>query len=200
MKIKNPKVTLEDEARSGVEENVRNGFLDWLLRFNVLGDDGEFYSLGGSILSLAEEKLDLVNMGWTKGKGEVVQLPYSIYKLARFPMPGMDLLLEKPQGTLQIERREHSVYVTCGDEFKVECLEDNTWHFMLDSLDGRYRADMYHKPYGYPLWYGREEPSYLTQHSITYGYNWAGDVDGDIWINDKKIHITGTGQREICCC
>lgn len=30
MKINNTKVTLSDEARKGVEEEVRSGFLDWL--------------------------------------------------------------------------------------------------------------------------------------------------------------------------
>ena len=50
MKIENPKVTLADEARNGVEEEVRSGFLDWLLEFNVEGDNGEIYALGGSIL------------------------------------------------------------------------------------------------------------------------------------------------------
>lgn len=30
MKIENPKVTLADEARNGVVEEVRSGFLDWL--------------------------------------------------------------------------------------------------------------------------------------------------------------------------
>ena len=62
MKIANPKVTLADEARSGVVEEVRSGFLDWLMEFHVEGDDGELYALGGSILSLALEKMDMVNL------------------------------------------------------------------------------------------------------------------------------------------
>lgn len=73
--------------------------------------------------------------------------------------------------------------------------EDNSWHFLIDTLDGEYKADLRHTPYGYPLWYGREKPSYLTQHSVTYGYNWAGDTEGDIWINNKKIHVKGTGRQ-----
>ena len=74
MKINNPKVTLSDEARNGVKEEVRSGFLDWLMEFNVEGDDGELYALGGSILSLALEKMDLVNICYAKGKGSVKQL------------------------------------------------------------------------------------------------------------------------------
>ena len=53
MKIENPAVTLADEARCGVKEEVRSGFLDWLTSFVVQGDDGETYVCGGSILSLA---------------------------------------------------------------------------------------------------------------------------------------------------
>lgn len=85
MKIDNPKVTLADEARNGVKEAVRSGFLDWLFQFSVTGDDGELYSLGGSILSLALEKLDVVSINVAKGTGKVEQLPNSIYKIGKFP-------------------------------------------------------------------------------------------------------------------
>ncbi|WP_028296286.1 hypothetical protein [Olivibacter sitiensis] len=196
MKIKNPKVTLADEARNGVEEDVRSGFLDWLFQFSVTGDDGELYSVGGSILSLALEKLDVVSMNWTKGKGHVEQLTNSIYKLGRFPGMQFERLLRKPQGTLTIQKEENKVVVTCGDEYRVECFEDNSWHLVLDSLDGVYKADLYHRPQGYPLWYGREEPSYLTQHSITYGYNWVGDVEGSLFIEGKEVKVKGLGIRE----
>ena len=40
MKINNPKVTLADDARVGVKEELRSGFLDWLHQFSVIGDDG----------------------------------------------------------------------------------------------------------------------------------------------------------------
>lgn len=62
MKIENPEIILADEARKGVKEEVRSGFLDWLFECNVTGDDGELYALGGSILSLALEKMDLVTL------------------------------------------------------------------------------------------------------------------------------------------
>ena len=74
MRIDNPKVTLADEARNGVKEEVRSGFLDWLYEFNVEGDNGELYTFGGSILSLALEKMDMVNLCYAKGKGYVQQL------------------------------------------------------------------------------------------------------------------------------
>lgn len=196
MKINNPKVTLADDARNGVAEDVRSGFLDWLFHFSVTGDDGELYSVGGSILSLALEKLDVISLSWTKGKGDVKQIPNSIYKICKFPGMQFERLLRKPQGTLQIHKEEHKVVVTCGDEYKVECFEDNSWHLMLDSLDGEYKADLYHRPHGYPLWYGREEPSYLTQHSVTYGYNWVGDVEGSLFIKGKEVKVKGLGIRE----
>lgn len=196
MKIKNPKVTLADEARNGVEENVRSGFLDWLFQFSVTGDDGELYSVGGSILSLELEQLDVVSINLAKGKGQAEQLPSSIYKIGRFPGMQFERLLRKPKGTLQIQKEEHKVVVTCGEEYKVECFEDNSWHLLIDSLDGTYRADLYHKPQGYPLWYGREKPSYLTQHSVTYGYNWAGYVEGTLYIEGKSVKVKGLGIRE----
>lgn len=196
MKIDNPKVTLADEARNGVKEAVRSGFLDWLFQFSVTGDDGELYSLGGSILSLALEKLDVVSINVAKGTGKVEQLPNSIYKIGKFPGMVHEKLFRLPQGTLKIEKRPHSVFVTCSEKYKVECFEDNSWHLMVDLGDGTYRADLYHKPQGYPLWYGREKPSYLTQHSITYGYNWAGNVEGTIWLDGKEIKVKGLGIRE----
>lgn len=196
MKINNPKVTLADEARKGVEEEVRSGFLDWLFQFSVTGDDGEHYSIGGSILSLALEKKDIVSFNWTKGSGVVEQLPNSIYKIARFPGMEYEQLLRKPEGTLEIVQEDGKVTVTCGEEYKVKCFEDHSWHIMIDSLDGKYKADMYHSPKGYPLWYGREKPSYLTQHSITYGYNWAGNVKGTVWLEGKEVHVEGLGIRE----
>lgn len=196
MKIENPKVTLADEARAGVEEEVRSGFLDWLFEFNVEGDDGELYNLGGSILSMNLEKMDLVTLNLSKGKGSVRQLRNSIYKLAEYPGSIMQKFYRNTQGTLKLEHREHSVLVTCGPEYSVECFDNGEWHFIIDTLDGEYKADLWHRAYGYPLWYGREKPSLLTQHSITYGYNWAGDVDGEFVYQGKSVKVKGTGQRE----
>ena len=71
MKIETPNVTLADEARSGVEEDVRSGFLDWLFQFSVTGDDGESYSIGGSILSMALEKPDAVSFTCARGQRHV---------------------------------------------------------------------------------------------------------------------------------
>lgn len=196
MKIQNPAVTLNDEARTGISEQVRSGFLDWLYQFSVTGDDGELYSVGGSILSLAQEKLDVATMNWTRGKGQAVQLPNSIYKLGKYPGMLFERMIKNPQGTLCVQRLPSIVRVSCGLEVQIECRADCTWHILVNSQDGEYRADLYHRPHGFPLWYGRETPSYLTQHSVTYGYNWAGDVDGTLYLNGKEVKVTGRGIRE----
>jgi hypothetical protein len=196
MKIENPKVTLADDARIGVNPEARSGFLDWLMSFSVTGDDGELYNVGGSILSMDREQLDLVSVNMSKGKGYAQQLPGSIYKICRYPGMSVERLFRNPKGTLKIEHKEHSILVTCGPQYQLECFEDNTWHLQVNSGDDIYSADLWHRPQGYPLWYGREKPSFLTQHSVTYGYNWAGAVDGEIVYEGKKICVSGLGIRE----
>ena len=196
MKIANPQVTLADEARAGVDEAVRSGFLDWLHQFSLTGDDGELYSVGGAILSMSLEQLDVVSLTVARGKGQARQLPESIYKVTEYPGMLYERMWRQPAGTLTIERGDDCVRVSCGPQYRVECFADHSWHFLLDSLDGTYRADLWHRPSGCPLWYGRETPSYLTQHSITYGYNWAGAVTGEIVLNGRAIRISGLGIRE----
>jgi len=142
------------------------------------------------------EKLDVATLVVHTGKGSVRQLKHSIYKVAEFPEVIVNKFIHNPAGTLKISKKEHSVLVECGNEYIVECFEDNSWHLLLDSGDGVYKADLWHKPHGFPLWYGREKPSHLTQHSITYGYNFAGDVEGKIILNGKNINVKGTGIRE----
>ena len=196
MKINNPQVTLADDARAGVEEQVRSSFLDWLHQFSVTGEDGELYSLGGAILSMHLEKLDVVNINIAKGKGYAKQLPNSIYKVGKFPGMVYEKMFRHPSGTLKIEMKEHSVLVTCGPQYQVECFEDNSWHLMIDTMDGEYKADLWHRPLCAPLWYGRETPSLLTQHSVTYGYNWAGPVEGEITVKGTPVKVKGAGIRE----
>ncbi len=196
MRIINPGVTLADEARSGVREEVRSGFLDWLFQFSAEGDDGELYSIGGSILSMELEKMDLATFSLAKGTGSARQLPGSIYSVTDFPGGILNKFYRNPKGTLKIEKSEKSVKVSCGNEYKAECLGNGLWHIMIDTCDGEYSGDFYHQGHGFPLWYGRETPSYLTQHSITYGYNWAGDVYGSFCYKGKTVSIKGTGIRE----
>lgn len=196
MKIDNPKVTLDDEARTGFKEKVQSGFLDWLHQFSLTGDDGELYSVGGSILSMQLENMDIVSITVAKGRGGERQLPNSIYKVCEYPGMLHERMFRHPAGTLKIERFPDRVEVSCGPQYSVQCFADNTWHLRLDTMDGIYKADLWHRPHYAPLWYGRETPSYLTQHSITYGYNWAGDVDGEIVLNGKSVKVKGLGIRE----
>lgn len=196
MKIDNPKVTLDDEARTGFKEKVQSGFLDWLHQFSLTGDDGELYSVGGSILSMQLENMDIVSITVAKGRGGERQLPNSIYKVCEYPGMLHERMFRHPAGTLKIERFPDRVEVSCGPQYSVQCFADNTWHLRLDTMDGIYKADLWHRPHYAPLWYGRETPSYLTQHSITYGYNWAGDVDGEIVLNGKAVKVKGLGIRE----
>lgn len=122
------------------------------------------------------------------------QLLNSIYKMGEYPGCSMRKFYRNPQKTLEISQNEHSVLVTCGEQFQVECIDNGTWHFIIDTLNGEYKAELYHRAHGYPLWYGRETPSFLTQHSVTYGYNWAGD--GTVTYQGKTVKVKGTGQRE----
>lgn len=195
MKINNPKVTVADDARIGVKEEVRSGFLDWLFTCNVIGDDGEHYEFGTSILSMNVEQLDLVTMFLAKGHGHSEQLKNSIYKIGRYPGTIVSKRFSNPAGTLHVEQFEHKAVVTCKPYYKAECFDDGSWHITADSQDG-FSLDITHTGHGYPLWYGRETPSALTQHSITYGYNWAGDVTGSFTYEGKTINVKGTGQRE----
>lgn len=196
MKIEHPEVTLADEARSGVKEEVRSGFLDWLTSFVVKGDDGETYVCGGSILSLAVEQLDLVSIGLSKGAGREEQISSSVYKIGRYPGALFHDIIRQPKGTLDIMTTDDKVTVTCGSSFKVECNADHSWHLILSHPSRNYSAELWHRPQGYPLWYGREKPSYLTQHSVTYGYNWAGKVEGTLVLDGKRINVEGFGIRE----
>ncbi|KAH0791082.1 hypothetical protein GPJ56_004987 [Histomonas meleagridis] len=104
VKIENPVGTLDDKARSGVKDDVRCGFLNWLTSFVVEGDDGETYCCGGSILSLAVGQLDILSIGLSKGFGKAHQLPSSIYKVGRYPGYTFNELIKQPKGTLNIER------------------------------------------------------------------------------------------------
>jgi len=196
MKIKNPKVTLNDDARTYGKDRHERGFLDWLFTSVVTGDDGELYEVGGSILSMNKEQIDLVTLNLAKGKGCSHQLPNSVYRIGKYPGQIYKNRIANPAGTLEIQKQEHSVVVTCGKYYRVECFDNGVWHFTMDSSDGEFSCDLTHTAYGYPLWYGREKPSALTAHSVTYGYNWAGDVSGSFTYKGKTVHVNGNGQRE----
>ena len=194
--VLDPAVTLDYEAHGIPEEAQEAGFLDWLCSFVAVGDDGQKYWFGCSPLILDAEKTDMwhFEIGWETG--EVVQSPTSIFKIANYPPVNITGQHVYPQGTLKIDRNEDFVKITVGENFQVVCKTDHTWHYTLKDEDRGIRAEFVHHGVGFPTWYGKERPSYLTQHSIAYGYNWSGLVEGTFWINDRKVEFKGKGIRE----
>ena len=196
MKIANPRVTLADEARAGVDEAVRSGFLDWLHQFSLTGDDGELYSVGGAILSMSLEKLDVVTLTVARGEGQSRQLPESVYKVTEYPGMLYERMWRQPAGSLSIERCGDCVRVSCGPPVPggVFCrpLVALPARLARRCLSGRFVAS----PLGLsPLvWAGDPVVSHPAQHP--YGYNWSGVVTGEIVLNGRSIRVSGMGIRE----
>jgi len=195
MIVNDPEVTLDWEGH-GIPEDARDApFLDWLCSVVAEGDDGKTYWFGVSPLILGLEGVDMWNIEASWESGTVRQLPGSIYKVADFPSVGVTSRHVHPGGTLRVERSEHEVTVTLPG-FRVVCKDDHSWHYTVEDEEKGITADFVHQGQGYPTWYGKEKPSYLTPHSIAYGYNWSGTVEGTLTIHGKTVNITGKGIRE----
>lgn len=195
MYVEDPEVTLDWEAHLIPEDAGKTGFLDWLCSAVVQGDDGRTYWFGLSPLILALEKRDIWNVEASWETGTVRQLPGSIYKVADFPSVGVTNRHVLPSGSLRVERGEHEVTVTLGD-FRVVCRDDHSWHYTVTDEEAGIALDFVHQGRGYPTWYGKEEPSFLTPHSIAYGYNWSGTVEGTLTVHGREVRFTGKGIRE----
>ena len=195
MIVENPEVTLDIEGHGLPTDAREAAFLDWLCTFVADGDDGRTYWFGCSPLVLAHENTDLWNIEASWATGNVVQLAGSIYKLADFPPVGVTGRHVYPGGTLTIEKTASQVEVVLGD-FRVTCKDDKTWHYSMDDQANGIKAEFVHTGTGFPTWYGREQPSALTTHSIAYGYNWAGTVEGVLTIQGRQVTIKGKGIRE----
>ncbi|MDY6997233.1 MAG: hypothetical protein SW019_11590 [Actinomycetota bacterium] len=195
MLVDNPEVTLDEDGHGFPDEARGTAFLDWMVTCVADGDDGRRYWFGCTPLSLALEGSDMwhVDIGWDTG--EVVQLPGSIYRLADFPQTARTGGQSFGGGTLSVERCTDHVTVDLGD-FHLVCRPDHTWHYALEDKDAGIKADFVHTGQGYPTWYGKDEPSVLTQHSIAYGYNWSGRIDGTLTIDGRTVRISGKGVRE----
>lgn len=193
-RVSDLEVTLEDDGH-GLPEEVREaGFLDWLCCLTAHGDDGRQYWLECNPMLLSSKVADVwvMGVGWETGK--VVQLSGSAYKIADFPVVAVDRHIY-PGGSLTITRSEHEVTVDMPD-FRVICRDDRTWHYSIDDKEKGIKADFFHSVVGHPTWYGRDKPKYFTPHSITYGYNWTGRVEGEFTIEGRKVRIKGAGVRE----
>ncbi|WP_028297340.1 hypothetical protein [Olivibacter sitiensis] len=193
--VDNPEVTLDIEAH-GIPEDVREaGFLDWLCSVVAYGDDGKMYWFGTSPLILALENVDMWNLEISWETGKVVPMPGTIYKIADFPPVGITTRHSLPGGSLQVERAVNQVKVNLGS-FQVICKDDKTWHYSIEDEEKGIKVEFVHHGAGFPTWYGKEKPSYLTPHSIAYGYNWSGIVEGKLFIEGREINFTGKGIRE----
>lgn len=195
MIVKDPRVTLEDEARGITEDSLTSGFLDWLMAISVVGDDGKKYWYGCSPLILKLEQMDVLYHEMSYDEGVVVQDPKSIYKIAKFPLVKFKRMERHQGGSYKVVKLEDRVIVDIGF-LHVECYEDNSWRYVIDDKENNFKADFYHRPSGGPLWYGKDTPCRLTQHSITYGYNWCGKIEGTFTFGERVVHIKGAGIRE----
>ena len=193
---RNYQVTLEDEMRGITLDAGSSAFLDWLCSFSAIGDDGRRYWFGCSPLILKSENMDLCNFEFCAEAGKIVQDPRSIYKIAKFPNETYVRHDKFPGGTHRVQKLDDKVVVEIGI-MRIECNQDNSWHYQINDTEKGFKADFIHRPLcGGPLWYGRENPSHLTQHSTTYGYNWSGQIEGDITYNGRTVHMKGAGIRE----
>lgn len=113
------------------------------------------------------ENIDLVTITLSKGNGQSTQLPNSIYRVDHYPGAMLSENTRHAGGSVKIKDKGDSVLVTCGPDCAIECFADHSWHIIADSCDGDLHIDVWHRPHGYPLWYGREKPSAPTRHSIT---------------------------------
>ena len=193
---KNPVITLEDEARGIEAAPGSSAFLDWLWETSLMDEAGNRYWFGGSALVLKLENIDICTWEICTEAGRVFQDPGSIYKIAEFN--GIDRIRKDtfPGGTHKVTKSEDCVTVEIGC-IKVICHEDHSWNILVHDEEKGFHADLVHKPECHgPLWYGREKPSHLTQHSVTYGYNCCGRVEGTLIIDGKEIHVKGAGIRE----
>lgn len=193
---KNPRITLDDDARGIDAAPGSSAFLDWLWETSLIGDDGKRYWFGGSPLILKLENIDICNWTLTTEAGIIRQDPTSIYKIADFDGNNRGRKEVYPGGTHKVTRTEAEVTVEIGC-ITVVCHDDQSWNIVVNDPEKGFHADITHKPdcHG-PLWYGREKPSYLTQHSVTYGYNCSGRVEGTLTIDGRAIHVRGAGIRE----
>ncbi len=195
MIVGDPQVTLEEDGRGLPDRAGENAFLDWMCVFSAHGDDGRQYWFGCSPLSLVSEAIDLWHFEVSWSTGKVVQLPGSIYKVADFPQDAVTGHHGYPRGALTIERSNDQVAVDVGD-FHLVCKPDNTWHYTFEDKERAIKAEFVHTGFGFPTWYGKDKPSALTQHSIAYGYNWSGTIQGRLTIQGRKVGIKGKGVRE----
>jgi hypothetical protein len=194
-RVSDPQVTLDDDGRGVPEEALETGFIHWLTLVNAHGDDGKQYFIElVPMTGIAEAGVDIWMLEVGSEKGEVVELPGSVYKVANYPFT-QSVRHTFPTGSLFISRSDHEVAVDLPD-FHLVCKDDGTWHYRVQDKERDLSLEMVHYGIGYPTWYGKEKPKYLTAHSIAYGYNWAGRIEGALTMAGRTIHLKGAALRE----
>jgi hypothetical protein len=118
-----------------------------------------------------------------------------VHKVAQFPQGTATEWHVYPRGELTITRSDDQVTVDVGT-FRIVCKPDGTWHYTVEDKDAGISGEWVHAGNGFPMWYGKETPQAFTPHSISYGYIWAGAVEGTLTIQGREVAIRGAGQRE----
>ncbi|MFC1925272.1 hypothetical protein ACFLW2_01075 [Chloroflexota bacterium] len=194
-RVSDPKVSLEIDGRGVPDEAADTGFIHWLTLVNTFGDDGKRYFMEFvNMTGIKEAGVDIWMLEVGSETGNVVSIPGSIYKVAKYPFIQAKRNMF-PAGTLTMKKSEKEVTIDLPDA-RVVCKDDNTWHYSFDDKERKTKLEMVHYGVGYPTWYGREKPKHLTAHAIAYGYNWAGRVEGELTIDGRKVKLKGAGLRE----
>ncbi|MEZ4354120.1 MAG: hypothetical protein R3F16_10730 [Myxococcota bacterium] len=194
-RVSDPKPTLYDDGRGVPEEALETGFIHWLTLINAHGDDGKQYFIEVvPMTGIAEAGVDLWMLEVGSERGGVVEVPGSVHKIASYPFTQADRKTF-PVGTLSIERGDREVSVRLPG-FEVVCKDDHTWHYDVHDEERKTRLQMVHHGEGFPTWYGKEKPKYLTAHSIAYGYNWVGRIEGTLTIEGREVALRGAALRE----
>ncbi|MEZ4292994.1 MAG: hypothetical protein R3E53_21660 [Myxococcota bacterium] len=160
-RVSDPKPTLYDDGRGVPEEALETGFIHWLTLINAHGDDGKQYFIEVvPMTGIAEAGVDLWMLEVGSERGGVVEVPGSVHKIASYPFTQADRKTF-PVGTLSIERGDREVSVRLPG-FEVVCKDDHTWHYDVHDEERKTRLQMVHHGEGFPTWYGKEKPKYLT--------------------------------------
>jgi hypothetical protein len=197
MIVNDPEVTLDIDGHGFPEEARPTAMIGWNLVNNVHGDDGSQYWFNIGAMSLREGwgDLDFWQMCIRSGGGQVLQPTGSVHKVADFPQGIATEWHVYPRGSLTTTRSDDRVAIDLGDA-RIVCKSEKTWHYTVEDKEAGISGEWVHTGIGYPMWYCKERPGVFTAHSISYGYIWAGRVEGTLTIQGKEVHVKGAGQRE----
>ena len=197
MIVANPEVTLDEEGHGFPEEARETAMIGWNLVATAHGDDGNQYWFNIGAMSLKEGwgDLDFWQMCLRSETGTVDQPAGSVHKVANFPEGIATEWHVHPRGTLTTTRSTDQVAVELGD-VRITCKPDGTWHYTVKDEATGISGEWTHTGNGFPMWYGKDSPQVFSPHSISYGYIWAGKIEGRLTIQGRDVAISGAGQRE----